>query len=333
MIQYVVMDAKEFVQCLLNLSEQASNLACLVRDDEQLNERLTASKSQRMNGEADFKTLADVLIQCTFSHGLKTKFPNHQINVRGEEDGKFPAEDGKQVILEITDDVQNTRNLLGKVIKDKSIVDKLSGAVHKHIDVHDDLVNKVAGLRLPDVLNVWIDPIDSTKSFIKGGEYLESVTVLVGVHHEGVPIVGVMTYPFSKQQIWGVCFEGSCVTSVPKPVVNSMIKTVFVSNLETEQNRDKLRSQGYQVETPTGAGFKLGGVILGTASFYYVSKKSTYQWDTCGPHAIIRAMGGDVVHIATPDTAIFYNASMEPNEGFIAYLDRQGAEKLLESLK
>ena len=28
-----------------------------------------------------------------------------------------------------------------------------------------------------------------------------------------------------------------------------------------------------QVETPTGAGFKLGGVILGTASFYYVSKK------------------------------------------------------------
>ena len=45
----------------------------LIRDDEQLNERLTASKSQRMNGEADFKTLADVLIQCTFSHGLKTK--------------------------------------------------------------------------------------------------------------------------------------------------------------------------------------------------------------------------------------------------------------------
>ena len=38
-------------------------------------------------------------------------------------------------------------------------MDKLSGAVHKHIDVHDDLVNKVAGLRLPDVLNVWIDPI------------------------------------------------------------------------------------------------------------------------------------------------------------------------------
>ena len=36
------------------------------------------------------------------------QFPNHQINVRGEEDGKFPAEDGKQVILEITDDVQNT---------------------------------------------------------------------------------------------------------------------------------------------------------------------------------------------------------------------------------
>ena len=33
-------------------------------------------------------------------------------------------------------------------------------------------------------------PPDSTKSYIKGGDSLESVTVLVGVHHAGVPIVG-----------------------------------------------------------------------------------------------------------------------------------------------
>jgi len=327
------MDAKEFVQCLLNLSEQASNLACLIREDRQLNERLTASKSDRMNGEADFKTLADVLIQCTFSHGLKTRFPGFSINVRGEEDGSFPSQEGHQVKLEITDDIQNTRNLLGKVLNDQSVVEKLSRAVHKNLEVHDDLVNNVAGVRLPDRLDVWIDPIDSTKSYIKGGESLESVTVLVGVHHAGVPIVGVMTYPFSKQQIWGVCFEGHRVTNVHRPAINSPIKTVFLSNLETETRRDKLRSQGYHVETPTGAGFKLGGVILGIASFYYVSKKSTYQWDTCGPHAIIRAMGGEVVHISTPDQAIIYNDSTEANEGFLAYLDKQGADKLLKSLK
>ena len=44
-------------------------------------------------------------------------------------------------------------------------------------------------------------------------------------------------------------------------------------------------------------------------------------------------MGGEVVHISTPDRAILYNDSMEPNEGFMAYLDRQGAERLLESLQ
>ena len=47
-------------------------------------------------------------------------------------------------------------------------MDKLSGAVHKHIDVHDDLVNKVAGLRLPDVLNVWIDPIGEESLKVSG---------------------------------------------------------------------------------------------------------------------------------------------------------------------
>ena len=44
-------------------------------------------------------------------------------------------------------------------MNDQSIVDKLSRAVHKNLEVHDDFVNKVAGIRLPEVLNVWIDPI------------------------------------------------------------------------------------------------------------------------------------------------------------------------------
>ncbi|KAL5253114.1 hypothetical protein ACHWQZ_G015770 [Mnemiopsis leidyi] len=327
------MDAKDFVQSILNLSQQASNLACLIREDPQLNERLTASKSDRINGEADFKTLADVLIQCTFSHGLRRKFPGFKINVRGEEDGSFPAQNGKQVKLEITDDAQNTRKLLSQVLKDDSVVEKLSGAVHRNMEVHDDFLNKISGLQLPEELNVWIDPIDSTKSYIKGGESLESVTVLVGVHHAGIPIIGVMTYPFSKQQIWGVCYGNTCVTNVPKPLGNSPIKTVYTSTLETDERRDKLRSQGYHVETPAGAGFKLGGVILGAASFYLVSRRSTYQWDTCGPHAILRALGGDVVLQSRPDTPLSYNDSVDPNEGFVAFLDKQGALKLLSALK
>ena len=60
---------------------------------------------------------------------------------------------------------------------------------------------------------------------------------------------------------------------------------------------------------------------------------STYQWDTCGPHAILRALGGEVVLLSDPETPLPYNESMEPNDGFIAYLDKQGALKLLDALK
>ena len=52
-------------------------LSCIlfrfIRSDDDLFELLIASKDQRMNGEPDFKTLADVLIQSVFRHGVKSK--------------------------------------------------------------------------------------------------------------------------------------------------------------------------------------------------------------------------------------------------------------------
>lgn len=54
-------------------------------------------------------------------------------------------------------------------------------------------------------------------------------------------------------------------------------------------------------------------VILGIAQAYILTRDSTYKWDTCAPHAILRAQGGDIlirktlgdtnegVHYSTPD--------------------------------
>ena len=44
-------------------------------------------------------------------------------------------------------------------MEDARVVEKLSDAVHRHVQVHDDFVNKIGDLPLPKGLNVWIDPI------------------------------------------------------------------------------------------------------------------------------------------------------------------------------
>ena len=51
------------------------------------------------------------------------------------------------------------REKLSQVLEDARVVEKLSDAVHRHVQVHDDFVNKIGDLPLPKGLNVWIDPI------------------------------------------------------------------------------------------------------------------------------------------------------------------------------
>ena len=39
-------------------------------------------------------------------------------------------------------------------------------------------------------------------------------------------------------------------------------------------------------------------VIDGRAVGYVLTSGSTFKWDTCGPHAILRALGGDVLSLS-----------------------------------
>eukprot|EP00116_Pleurobrachia_bachei_P006248 sb/3466510/ len=330
------MEASQLLQTLLDISVQACHLARLIRDDKELFDLLVASKDVRvLDGSPDFKTLADVLIQSTFKYRIGKQFPGHRISIRGEEDGTFPSLNGGKIDLKITDDIDNTRRLLSCVLKNVNVIDKLSEGVHRSISVRDDLVRQCDGILLPEDLDIWIDPIDSTKGYITGGTSLESVTVLVGVHYNSVPIMGVMSYPFNKEQIWGLAYEDKRICNLPKPRITSPIKNIVLSGVESNKCKDQLLSAGYQIEAVQGAGHKLGCVISGKASFFFTSRTGTFQWDTCGPHAILRAMSGDILTLAPGPNgrlrlgeSLKYNDSTGPNSGFIAYVDGREMEKL-----
>lgn len=69
----------------------------------------------------------------------------------------------------------------------------------------------------------------------------------------------------------------------------------MLSGNEDSNLKSQLHSAGYVVAEASGAGYKQLCVACGDADLYILSKGSTFRWDTCGPHAILRALGGGVV--------------------------------------
>lgn len=74
-----------------------------------------------------------------------------------------------------------------------------------------------------------------------------------------------------------------------------MFQIVALSGSESSNLKSRLRSAGYTLADVAGAGYKQLCVARGDADIYVLSKGSTFRWDTCGPHAILRALGGGIV--------------------------------------
>lgn len=70
------------------------------------------------------------------------------------------------------------------------------------------------------------------------------------------------------------------------------------------------------------------------ADAYILTKGTTYKWDTCAPHSILKSLGGDVIEFRAANTdekpSITYSSS-ETNcniNGVIAYKNVEVLEKI-----
>ena len=84
----------------------------------------------------------------------------------------------------------------------------------------------------------------------------------------------------------------------------------------------------------------------GLADVYINSGTSTYKWDTCAPHAIIRALGGEVKECqpylsgdneTMSSNSILYDlkegkADKQNTKGLLAFRDGKMARIVLEAL-
>lgn len=191
-------------------------------------------------------------------------------------------------------------------------------------------------------LGLWLDPIDATAEYIQGKDKttryehikangLDCVTILLGVYETegGQPIMGVINQPFAAKDngaaniYWGLSARNGTNVNNIKAIERENKKTVALVSVSEDRKyvyylRDTLK---YDIIFSAGAGHKLLMLILGYADLFLVSKGSTYLWDTCAPHAILRSMGGNLINLKEtletkrPTDLQYYSHSVKCNFG------------------
>lgn len=330
---------------LLCVSEKAANIARACRQQEALFQLLIEEKKEGEKNKkfaVDFKTLADVLVQEVIKQNMENKFPGLEKNIFGEESNEF------------TNDweINVPQDILGI-----------------WVDPIDSTYQYIKGSA----------DIKSNQGIFPCG--LQCVTILIGVYdiQTGVPLMGVINQPFVSrdpntlrwkgQCYWGLSYMGTNMHSLQLTISrrngsethtgNTGSEAAFspsfsavISTSEKETIKAALsRVCGDRIFGAAGAGYKSLCVVQGLVDIYIFSEDTTFKWDSCAAHAILRAMGGGIVDLKeclerNPETGLdlpqlVYHVENEGaagvdrwanKGGLIAYRSRKRLETFLSLL-
>lgn len=316
------MTTKDLLSALINASEKAANIARICRKNEELFNLLIEEKTGSEKNDRfvrDFKTLADVVIQETIKHDLGKLFPSIRDSIKGEEGNMFQNALNESIVVEIQEDPAETKALLLKVLNgNDAAAEALAEEIHKTVSTEEteQLPEVIKSSIDVEKIGIWIDPIDGTAEYInavnestnitnieKSG--LKCATVLIGVYSKETskPIIGIINQPFFQQLedghkskiFWGLSIDGENHHNIVDSSSDNTKKIAIISSAETR--KATLESAGYKTVISNGAGYKILKVIENDASIYFLTKNSTFKWDTCAGQAILNSIGGDVIDL------------------------------------
>ncbi|CAG9561490.1 unnamed protein product [Danaus chrysippus] len=240
------------------------------------------SKGKTKEGLNDPVTDADYASHCAMYYSLKNTFPN--LKIISEEHSSDDPSCKKQEKIDVD-----------SVIADHRIIEHLND---EHV-----LTNQVT---------MWIDPLDATKEYTEG--LYEYVTTMACVAINGVPIVGVIHYPFPPRTYWGWFTKktSSNIANIQHMAENKEHPRVVISRSHPGKVEDLVkRSFGPKttVIQAAGAGDKVMGVVNGNFDVY-LHATAIKKWDLCAGNAIIKAVDGKMTTLKGED--INYSSDSEP---------------------
>ncbi|XP_008584996.1 PREDICTED: inositol polyphosphate 1-phosphatase, partial [Galeopterus variegatus] len=156
---------------------------------------------------------------------------------------------------------------------------------------------------------------------------LQCVTILIGVYdiQTGVPLMGVINQPFVSQDLntlrwkgqcyWGLSYMGTNIHSRQLAISKRTVKETQTENASSEvefshplsavistSEKESIKAAlsrvcGDRIFGAAGAGYKSLCVVQGLVDIYIFSEDTTFKWDSCAAHAILRAMGGGIADL------------------------------------
>lgn len=177
----------------------------------------------------------------------------------------------------------------------------------------------------PDVTGAehfWlVDPLDGTKSFVRGKGYF---TVNIGLIENGVPIIGIVYDPVNETMYWGSgsgafrADKGGKATAIHVREAEHGREVALVSHSHLDSATEQfltLRGIGEGDRIRCESSIKFCLVAEGKADLY-PRFGPTMEWDTAAAHAVLAAAGG---RVTTPEGKPFlYGKKGFLNGGFIA---------------
>jgi len=145
---------------------------------------------------------------------------------------------------------------------------------------------------------VWIvDPLDGTKEFIEG---VPQFVVSVALVEKGIPIVGVLHNPVTKETFHAAKGEGTYLNDTRyKCSIKDSTKEMVILNSRSETRRGLWEpyKENFKELRPIGSvAYKMGLTAIGKADIFATLRPKN-EWDICAGACLINEAGGKVINI------------------------------------
>ncbi|XP_072947448.1 putative inositol monophosphatase 3 [Epargyreus clarus] len=258
------------------------------------------SKGKTLEGANDPVTDADHASHCVMYNSLVNTFPSVHVESEEMSEAKCPS--------------QGALDLGNWMPEEHSAVDYLNDeyVTGKHV-------------------TIWIDPLDATQEYTEG--LYQYVTTMVCVAVRGVPVLGVIHFPFIPRTHWAWYTKA---TSANMPRAHHKDDhmdhpRVVVSRSHSGKVKE-LATNAFGANTPItlagGAGYKVMEVINGTYDIY-LHASAIKKWDICAGDAIIKSVNGKLSTLKGQNIDYTSSAHVKVTDGILVsrfdhqhYLDK-----------
>ena len=206
----------------------------------------------------------------------------------------------------------------------------------------NDLILSEESLEIPESYDgrVWmVDPLDGTKSFIKG---LDGFSINIGLLENGEITFGCVVIPARGQLFFAEKGKGAFekIKSEFRKLYVSSIEDIINARLVTRHPsggirpiEEKIATMPFKARVPEGGiGTKLCLIVSGNAEACINTSFRASKWDTLGPQLILEEAGGIVTDF-DGNKLNYKQQSLQWERSFVASNNKKIHLEILKNLK